>query len=118
VIYKKMGNNKKALEYYRKSIEKNRSYSDSYLNMSAIYIEEGQLEKAIEILTEGIRYSPDAKYLYYNRACCYARLNRKEEAMNDLEKALDLCPNIVNMVKVDPDFDSLRQDDRFNRLLS
>ena len=42
--------------------------------MSAIYIEDKEYLKSIEILTEGINNNPEAHDLYYNRACSYALL--------------------------------------------
>lgn len=96
----------------------NNGYSDSYLNKSAIYIEEGKIEKSIEVLTEGIKYNPYAKYLYYNRACCYARLNEPEKAIKDLRKAIILYPKIIEMINVDDDLDNLREDERFITLLN
>ena len=76
------------------------------------------MEKAIEVLTEGIENNPYAKYLYYNRACCYARLNEKDLAIRDLRKSLVLYPQIIEMIRVDEDLDTLRNDARFKSLLN
>ncbi len=117
VIYKKLDNNKKAIEYYDRSLEYEK-YSYSYLNKSAIYIEEGRLRECINLLTEGIEHNPYAEYLYYNRACCYSRLNIKDLAIKDLRKSILIHPQIIEMAMNDEDFNNLREDERFMDLLN
>ena len=117
VIYKRLGNNEKAMEYYDRSLE-NEKYSDSYLNKSAIYIEEDRLEECVEVLTEGIRYNPYAEYLYYNRACCYSRLNMVDSAIEDLRKSILIYPGILDMAADDEDFNNIRKDQRFLALFN
>lgn len=115
VIYKKLGNNKKAIDYYNRSLE-NEKYSYSYLNKSAIYIAEGRFKYCIEILSEGIKYNPYSEYLYYNRACCYSKLNMKDLAIKDLKKAMDLYPKIAEMAIKDKDFNNMKDDEGFKDL--
>src|SRR5699024_9983760 len=93
VVYKKMGKNEKALEFYFKSLEENKEYHYTYLNISAIYIEDKEYSKIIDILSEGIDLNPYAEDLYYNRACCYSILDlerRSEEHTSELQSRFDL----------------------------
>ena len=118
VIQKKLRNLKKAVEYYNKSIKENNTYPYSFLNKSVIYIEQGKIKGAIDTLTEGIEFNPYAEYLYYNRACCYAKLNKKDEAFKDLRKAIILLPEFINIMKEDGDLESLYDDERFMELIN
>ena len=107
-----------ALKSYDSSLELNKSYYYTYLNISAIYIEEKEYNKSIEILSEGIDINKDAEDLYYNRACSYAILDMEEEAISDIRKALSLNPAIISWVIRDKDFESLYNNDDFINLLN
>ena len=117
VIYKMLENDEKALEYYYKSIENNPQYWYSYLNISAIYIEQDKLNDAIDLLTSGINNKPDAHDLYYNRACCYSKIGNKKDAIKDMRKALVLLPSIIDYIKVDKDFENLHDDIEFIEMM-
>nr|WP_242855773.1 tetratricopeptide repeat protein [Ruminiclostridium josui] len=58
----RLGYTQKAIAYYNTSIEKNPRYPYSYLNLSLIYMEENDIEKAIEVISNGIRYNADASF--------------------------------------------------------
>lgn len=118
VVSKALGDNKKALEYYYKVVDINPKFSYTFLNISAIYIEEKRYNDTINLLTEGIKYSPDAHDLYYNRACCYSLLDDARRAINDLRKAIVLCPSIIEYIKTDKDFVKLYDNKDFIKLIN
>jgi TolB-like protein/DNA-binding winged helix-turn-helix (wHTH) protein len=64
---------------------------------------------------KGQEHPPEAFFL----ARAYAKLHRRGEAFVWLEKAYELHSDVVNMsfLSVDPDFDSLRSDPRFDAFL-
>ncbi|EFI41303.1 tetratricopeptide repeat protein [Peptoniphilus sp. oral taxon 386 str. F0131] len=102
VVYKALGDNNVALEYYfkAKNEEKNPYI---YLNISAIYIELKDFNRAIEILNEGIEYNPESVNLFYNRACSKARLGDKEGALLDLKRAVNINKEAYNWAVNDLD---------------
>ena len=69
-------------------------------------------------MTEGIKYNPHAEYLYYNRACCYSKIKKLDEALNDLKKAIILYPNFIDIIKLDKDLENLYKDSRFISLIN
>jgi len=117
VVYKKMGKNEKALEFYFKSLEENKEYHYTYLNISAIYIEDKEYRKTIDILSEGIDLNPYAEDLYYNRACCYSILDLEREAIKDIRKALVLNPSIIYWLRRDEDFHNLGKNKEFKHII-
>ena len=117
VVYKRLGNHKDAIEYYNKSKECNPNYHYTYLNLSAIYIEDKEYTKSIKILSEGIYNNPGAHDLYYNRACSYSVLNEVEHAIKDIRKALVLNPSLIRWVKKDKDFYNLYDVEEFKNIL-
>ena len=69
-------------------------------------------------MTEGINYNPEAEYLYYNRACCYSKLNKKDEAIKDLRKSVLLYPEFIDIMKIDEDLENLYEDERFIEIIN
>ena len=55
---------------------------------------------------------------FYNLACLYAVRNKKEEALEYLERSLSRHDVSVEMVEKDKDWDGLRDDSDFKRILS
>ena len=53
----------------------------------------------------------------WNLACGYARLGQSDEAFRNLEKAFEERDPGLLQIRVDPDFDNLRDDARYHRLV-
>ena len=52
-----------AIALYLEAIALNRNYSKNYGLLSNLYKKQGNLEKALEVVNEGLKYNPDSKYL-------------------------------------------------------
>lgn len=106
VINKKLGNNREALKYYEKA-QSEFLNPNLYLNMSAIYIEEGNFKKAEEILKEGLRSYPDSVNLHYNLACTYKNLDEISQALLELRNTINIDPKALTWAKKDDDLKDL-----------
>jgi len=62
--------------------------------------EKGRHEKAIEILSLGIRKDPSVAVLYLNRALAWESLQRYERAMADVQTGLEKKPSSNDMKKL------------------
>ena len=61
---------------------------------------------------------PDNAKAFYNKACSYAMQGDVEQAIENLQQAINLSPDEYReMAKSDLDFDSIREDERFQALL-
>jgi uncharacterized Ntn-hydrolase superfamily protein len=87
------------------------------LSEAARWRRKGDLQKAAEVLQEAIRRFPDQAVLHYDLACYLALLGRKEEALKELEIALQCDPNLKALAQKDDDLRSLRGDPRFEKLV-
>ncbi len=77
------------------------------------YYEDGlALDKRLE------RLLPEDPLVIYNLACSLALAKRSEEALASLEKAIDLGYRDRAHMQRDPDLTSLRDDPRFQSLLT
>jgi tetratricopeptide (TPR) repeat protein len=79
--------------------------------------DQGQHEKAKQVLTEALgRYEENAGVLY-NLACAEALLGEKDEAIGHLREALEGHPTFAESAREDPDFEPIRSDPRFAELV-
>ncbi len=54
----------------------------------------------------------------YQRACAYSRLGIEEQAIEDLERAIDASPSIRDLLAEEQDLELLHGHERFEQLLT
>ena len=79
---------------------------------------DGQPARAIEWSQRALELYPDDMSTLINGACLRARLGQKQEALALLERVFARGWGKRDWVEHDPDYDSLRDDPRFQRLLA
>src|SRR5262245_8484972 len=65
-----------------------------------------------------IKLAPQYPTAYYNLSCIYALQGKKDDALEQLEKAIEHGFNDVKHIKEDTDLESLRKEERFAKLLA
>jgi non-specific serine/threonine protein kinase len=80
-------------------------------------LDDGQEERALEWTRRSIQLYPDEMTTLVNAACLHARLGMKEEALTFLERVFARGWGKKDWIAHDPDYDSLRDDPRFKKLL-
>ena len=78
----------------------------------------GRYEEAIASYDKALQLNSDDPNTYYNKACCYGLQNNGELAIENLQRAINLDEQCRDMAKTDRDFDQIREDTRFQELLS
>ena len=78
----------------------------------------GRNEEAIDCYLKAIDICPNYSMSYYNLACVYSIVNRKDDAIDYLEKAINLDEAWKNSAKADEDFYNIRADEEFLRITS
>jgi tetratricopeptide (TPR) repeat protein len=53
----------------------------------------------------------------YQRACAFSRLGIEEQAIEDLEHAIETSPSIRELINTEPDLEGLHGNPRFDALL-
>lgn len=81
------------------------------------YADQGDLERARELIDEALEKHPNRWQGFFNAACVEARLGDRERAFDYLAQAIELDPVARELAKTDSDFDSIRDDRRFGALL-
>jgi adenylate cyclase len=85
---------------------------------SGALFEDGQRERAVEWARRSLELYPDDMSTLVNAACLHAKAGRKEEALELLERAFTRGWGKRDWVEHDPDYDVLRDDPRFRKLLA
>ena len=86
------------------------------LGASAL-MDDGQAERALEWVARALARPTDDTSAHFNAACVYAKLGRKEDALAALENVFSRGYGKRDWVERDPDYDSLRDDPRFQAML-
>ena len=89
----------------------------SYLNRAVAYLELGWPGKAMEDCRKALKLDPADAAAHYNLACSYSLLGRTREAVQSLERAIVLEPNLRDDAISDEDLDSIRDEEGFARLM-
>nr|MBX2862280.1 hypothetical protein [Leptolyngbyaceae cyanobacterium MAG.088] len=68
---------------------------------------------------KALAIAPDSTTAFYNKSCAYALWHKPDESLKFLQKAIELAPEkYIELAKTDTDFDSLRNDPRFQALIT
>ena len=81
------------------------------------YADQGQVEKAREIMDSALAARPDDWRAHYNYACLLALNDEREAAISELQRAYELEPKEVgDYTGRDSDLDSIRDDPRVSAI--
>jgi len=84
---------------------------------SGSLFELGEREKAFRWSEKSLKLYPEDTGVILNVVCLYARAGRKEEALDLAEKVFGKGFGKRDWIEHDPDYDSLRDEPRFQALL-
>lgn len=103
VLAKRQNRTEDAIRLYEQSLDLDDSYVYTYINLAVLYRELGDLEQVETILLQGIKYASHSYLLEYHLACLYSHIERPEEVMIHIEKALLAHPSFIEQVRTDED---------------
>lgn len=87
---KKTGRPYDAARLYHEILEENPAYTPALSNLSVIYAESNQLNKAIEVAEKAVDYNRENPFAYHNLASVYFRMNDLDKAEKYALRALEL----------------------------
>lgn len=79
---------------------------------------EKDYEGSLAVLRSGLETNPGNPFILYNVACMEALAGRPEQALEPLAEALEVWPAYKELAANDEDFGPLRDDPRFQALVS
>ncbi|MBN2072054.1 MAG: DUF2723 domain-containing protein [Candidatus Krumholzibacteriota bacterium] len=93
VYYMKNNQYEKAIDHYRKEIERDPQGGEFWINLAAVEEERNQPEKALEILREGMESAGSFRDIYGQAFRIAATLGRVDEAKGYIRKWIDKYPD-------------------------
>ncbi|MBY6034045.1 tetratricopeptide repeat protein [Marinobacter daepoensis] len=72
---------------------------------------------AISLCQRALKLAPDNGHAHYQLACAYAEIGRWEDAVRDLEKAIDIAEAYRDDASVDPSFEHLHDHESFRNVV-
>ena len=91
--------------------------ADSLYDRGVIELNRGEYVAAQEMFERALKREPQAAHIHYGLAATRARLGSLETALESLQKALELQPNLRVRAQHDQDLTLLRNDPEFDRLV-
>ncbi len=111
--YVQMGRQKEAISELREALKSSTMYEHTATELANALAVAGHREEAWKVL-DRVKNVP---WRGFGDALVHTGLGENDEAFRSLERAIDLRAPLVTLLKVDPRFDTLRQDSRFRSLL-
>jgi tetratricopeptide (TPR) repeat protein len=91
--------------------------ADSLYDRGVIELNRGEYVAAQEMFERALKREPEAAHIHYGLAATRARLGSLDAALESLQKALNLQPNLRVRAQHDHDLNPLRNDPDFDRLI-
>lgn len=91
--------------------------ADSLYDRGVIELNRGEFVAAQEMFERALKREPEAAHIHYGLAATRARLGSIDLALQSLQRALDLQPNLRVRAQHDQDLTPLRNDPDFDKLI-
>lgn len=91
--------------------------ADSLYDRGVIELNRGEYVAAQEMFERALKREPEAAHIHYGLAATRSRLGSIETALESLQRALELQPNLRVRAQHDHDLTTLRNDPEFERLV-
>jgi tetratricopeptide (TPR) repeat protein len=114
----KLGQYEAAITSYEQTLHHQADFYPAWYNQGNVFRKLGRLEQAITSYTQALELEPEDCEAWYNKACCYALQGNLVQALENLKQAIQLDSHRYRtLARTDSDFDSIRQDERFQALI-
>ncbi|MBE9099313.1 tetratricopeptide repeat protein [filamentous cyanobacterium LEGE 07170] len=112
-----LGRPEEAIASYDKALEIKRDEATTWVVRGFALERLARYEDAIESYNKSLSLNPEFHQGVYSKACCYALWSKVDEAIEMLQKAIEIDANYREQAKTDTDFDGIREDAQFRRLV-
>jgi adenylate cyclase len=109
--------NEVAVESIEKHLELNPDEARAYSLGASVLVRLGQTDRSKQWTQQAIKLAPNDPLVLYNAACNFALLGETNNALDGLERAIEVGVAVGDWIKHDPDFESLRSHPRFQAIV-
>jgi tetratricopeptide (TPR) repeat protein len=112
------GDHEGAVSVYRALVASNPADAEAWLGLGRVMHDAQRYGEAIAAFAEAARGTEQRATALYNLACAYALNGNKEKAIEAASSAMDAGLRHRAMYEGDPDLASIRDDERFRKLIA
>jgi len=106
------------IDIYDEIININADDAEVYAYKADAVLDMDEYEWALNLSNKAIEIDPEYGYAYWQRSCANAVLHNKNEALVDLETAIQKSPNLKDEIESEELFENLKDSVEFKKLLS
>jgi serine/threonine protein kinase/Tfp pilus assembly protein PilF len=108
----------RGIELARRHLAENPDDVRAMYMCAGALVERGQEREGLALLESAVELSEGEPATLYNAACTYARIGQRERALEALGSCVRAGWGNRDWTSHDPDFDAIREDPRFQAILS
>ncbi len=86
-------------------------------NLGTVFIKQKKIDQAEKVLEKSIKINSIHENTLYNLSCVLALKNKNNECVTLLNKLVKLEPSWLLIIEKDEDFNGIRNDKRFKKLI-
>ena len=125
MVYDRLGATDKSSELvtamldkiYPRYLSKHPDDDRAHLHFAIYCAKNGRHQQARQEAAKALELNPEDSTILYNGACFYAVIDEKETALSLLKRAVEAGFEYFEWLKRDPDFDNIREEEEFVKLL-
>lgn len=117
LAHKALGQWDQAISAYRRALDERQAYPEAWNEMALALMAKSDLPQALAVLSEAERLAPGYPDTMYNRACVHSLQGETRPAVEHLARAIELKDALRDAAKTDQDFDSIRNNPAFRKLV-
>ena len=106
------------ISFYEELLEKRPDFVDALILLGELYTKKGLYSNGLSVDRRLAQLRPDEPVVHYNLACSYSLLNKTDEALASLKRAVQLGYTEFDFMEGDKDLNNIRQDQRYKELVS
>jgi tetratricopeptide (TPR) repeat protein len=105
------------LDFFSGILEQSPDYVDVLRILGSLLTLKGRFAEGLKIDRRLVRLRPQDALAHYNLACSYALLERPDQSLKILRRAVELGYRDFRYMREDRDLATIRHDPRFRQLL-
>ena len=110
-------NNEEKISIYDEILEAQPNDVEALTYKADVLLDMDEIKWALSLTNEAIEQDNQYSFAYWQRACAHASLGNLDEALDDLQRALELSPSFSEELQSETFLAPLREDKRFKALL-
>jgi tetratricopeptide (TPR) repeat protein len=116
-LYFRKSDQQQAMQQYKQALQLNPKFLPALNNLALVTAANKEYYKALTVFMDILNYAPDDAETHYNIACMYSRLNRVDDSIHWLQKAINKGYTNWESIKNDADLDNIRGSSAYKELI-